>query len=237
MKVLASGKRDSSVEEDDDTSEGEGRGKRRRKRSTRMATFQQETEETGSGVDQLGLTGKAMRMRTEKTKRLKEMEKAGENVAGRFVEGKFDEEQMDTDVKQEPVGNLVLEGVSLLELRSFWVQKLTFLSQEVLARIRKLGPGEQSEFHGSMKLGWVQICPFCQQEVRKKSCNDRPRSVLYHLSLVSGGNSSGPCKESTPRPRAPTDSNNVPLCGMLSACCGHQESHQAGSPEDPQLPV
>ena len=94
-----------------------------------MATFQQETEETGSGVDQLGLTGKAMRMRTEKTKRLKEMEKAGENVAGRFVEGKFDEEQMDTDVKQEPVGNLVLEGVSLLEFRSFLVQKLTlFLS-------------------------------------------------------------------------------------------------------------
>ena len=127
MKVLASGKRDSSaVEEDDGTSEGEGRGKRRRKRSTRMATFQQETEETGSGVDQLGLTGKAMRMRTEKTKRLKEMEKAGENVAGRFVEGKFDEEQMDTDVKQEPVGNLVLEGVSLLEFGSFLIQKLTF---------------------------------------------------------------------------------------------------------------
>ena len=169
MKVLASGKRDSSaVEEDDDTSEGEGRGKRRRKRSTRMATSQQETEETAVG--QISLSGKAMRMRTEKTKRLEEMEKAGENVAGRFVEGKFDEEQMDTDVKQEPVGNLVLEGVSLLELRSFWVQKLTFLSQEVLARIRKLGPGEQSEFHGSMKLGWVQICPFCQQEVRKKSC-------------------------------------------------------------------
>ena len=236
MKVLASGKRDSSaVEEDNDTSEGEGRGKRRRKRSTRMATSQQETEETGVG--QIGLTGKAMRMRTEKTKRLEEMEKAGENVAGRFVEGKFDEEQMDTDVKQEPVGNLVLEGVSLLELRSFWVQKLTFLSQEVLARIRKLGPGEQSEFHGSMKLGWVQICPFCQQEVRKKSCNNRPRSALYHWSLVSGGNSSGPCKESTPRPRAPTDPNNVPLCGMLSACCGHQEPHQAGSPEDPQLPV
>ena len=236
MKVLASGKRDSSaVEEDDDTSEGEGRGKRRRKRSTRMATFQQETEETGVG--QMGLTGKATRMRTEKTKRLEEMEKAGENVAGRFVEGKFDEEQMDTDVKQEPVGNLVLEGVSLLAFRSFWVQKLTLFSQEVLARIRKLGAGEHSEFHGSVKLGWVQICPFCQQEVRKKSCNYRPRSVLYHLSLVSGGNSSGPCKESTPRPRAPTDPNNVPLCGMLSTCCGHQESHQAGSPEDPQLPV
>ena len=121
MKVLASGKRDSlAVEEDDNISEGEGRGKRRRKRSTRMATFQQETLE--SGVGQMGLTGKAMRMRTEKTKRLEEMEMAGENVAGSFVEGRFDEKQMDTDVKLEPVGNLVLEGVSLLEIRSFLVQ-------------------------------------------------------------------------------------------------------------------
>ena len=79
-----------------------------------MATFQREAEETGVG--QIGLTGKAMRMRTEKPKRLEEIEMAGENVAGRFVEGKFDEEQMDTDVKLEPVGNRVLEGVSFLEL-------------------------------------------------------------------------------------------------------------------------
>ena len=183
MKVLASGKRDSSAaEEDDDTSEGEGRGKRRRKRSTRMATFQQVTEETGVG--HIGLTGKAMRMRTEKTKRLEEMEMAEENVASRFVEGKFDEEQMDTDVKLEPVGNLVLEGVSFLEFRSFLVQKLTLFSQEVLARIRKLGAGEHSEFHGSMKLGWVQICPFCQLEVRKTWCNDRPRSVVSLVSCI-----------------------------------------------------
>ena len=91
-----------------------------------MATFQREAEETGVG--QIGLTGKAMRMRTEKPKRLEEMETAGENVAGRFVEGKFDEEQMDTDVKLEPVGNLVLEGVSFLEFRSFLVQKLALRS-------------------------------------------------------------------------------------------------------------
>ena len=39
-----------------------------------------------------------------------------------FVEGKFDEEQMDTDVKLEPVGNLVLEGVSFLEFRSHLVR-------------------------------------------------------------------------------------------------------------------
>ena len=183
MKVLTSGKRDSSaVEEDDDTSEGGGRGKRRRKRSARMATFQRETKETGVG--QIGLTGKAMRMRTEKPKRLEEMEMAGENVAGRFVEGKFDEEQMDTDVKLEPDGNLLLEGVSFLEFRSFLVQKLTLFSQEVLARIRKLGAGEHSEFHGSMKLGWVQICPFCQKEVRRKWCNDHPRSVVSLVSCI-----------------------------------------------------
>ena len=37
--------------------------------------------------------------------------------------------------------------------------------QEVIATIRRMKDGESSEFHGSMKLGWVQLCPFCHKEV------------------------------------------------------------------------
>ena len=37
--------------------------------------------------------------------------------------------------------------------------------QEVIATIRRVKDGESSEFHSSMKLGWVQLCPFCHKVV------------------------------------------------------------------------
>merc|ERR1719370_2517458 len=95
----------------------------------------QEGEEDGSRLTaQVRLTGKAMRMRAQ-----------GKGMVVSDEEEKFDEEIGHTDVKLEPDGNLVLDG-------------------EVLAGIRKLNPGEEKEFHGSMKVGWVQICPFCKKE-------------------------------------------------------------------------
>jgi len=59
------------------------------------------------------------------------------------VEG---EDRLHTEVKLETEGDVPVDG-------------------EVVAQIRRMKPGELSEFHGSMKLGWVQVCPFCSKEV------------------------------------------------------------------------
>ena len=62
----------------------------------------QEGEEDGSRLTaQVRLTGKAMRMRAQ-----------GKGMVVSDEEEKFDEEIGHTDVKLEPDGNLVLDGVS-----------------------------------------------------------------------------------------------------------------------------
>ena len=166
---MASGRhRVSSAEADDENSEGEGRGKKRRRRGSGLINYQEGEEDRSRISAQVKLTGKAMRMRAQ-----------GKTMAS-DEEVQFDEGNLATDVKLEPDGNLVLDGVSLSCLELLCEEP--FFLQEVLARIRKLKKGEETEFHGSMKLGWVQICPFCNQEVRLKLW------LMFFYFCVLGGN-------------------------------------------------
>ena len=106
MKVLAAGRQSvSAAEADDETSEeGEGRGKKRRRRGSGMIGYQEGEEEDSSRLSgQVRLTGKAMRMRAQGKEMVSD------------DEGKFDEDSGQIDVKLEPDGNLVLDGVSCLD--------------------------------------------------------------------------------------------------------------------------
>ena len=98
----------SSAEADDENSEGEGRGKKRRRRGSGLINYQEGEEDRSRISAQVKLTGKAMRMRAQ-----------GKTMAS-DEERQFDEGNLATDVKLEPDGNLVLDGVSLncLELLS-----------------------------------------------------------------------------------------------------------------------
>ena len=105
MKVLGSVRQSvSATEADDEYSEGEGRGKKRRRRGSGMINYQEGEEEVRSRLTaQVRLTGKAMRMKAQ-----------GKGMVVSDEEEKFDEEIGHTDVKLEPDGNLVLDGVSSL---------------------------------------------------------------------------------------------------------------------------
>ena len=92
----------SAAEADDETSEeGEGRGKKRRRRGSGMTSYQEGEEEDSSRLSgQVRLTGKAMRMRAQGKEMVSD------------DEGKFGEDSGQIDVKLEPDGNQVLDGVS-----------------------------------------------------------------------------------------------------------------------------
>ena len=90
-----------SAADDDETSEeGEGRGKKRRRRGSGMISFQEGEDDSLRLSGQVRLTGKAMRMRVQGKEMVSD------------EEGKFDEDSENINVKLEPDGNLVLDGVS-----------------------------------------------------------------------------------------------------------------------------
>ena len=106
MKVLASGKHTVSASEADDenSEEGEGRGKKRRRRGSGVISYQEREADRSRLSAQVRLTGKAMRMRAQ-----------GNGMMVSDEEDKIDEENEHIDVKLEPDGNLVLDGVSSLD--------------------------------------------------------------------------------------------------------------------------
>ena len=103
MKVLAPGRQSATEADDENSEEGEGRGKKRRRRGSGVIGCQEGEPERYRISAQVRLTGKAMRMRAQ-----------GEGMVVSDEEEKFDDENGHVDVKLEPDGNLVLDGVSSL---------------------------------------------------------------------------------------------------------------------------
>ena len=93
-----------SAADDDETSEeGEGRGKKRRKRGSGMISYQEDEKDSLRLSGQVRLTGKAMRMRVQGKEMVSDEDAKAEEDSGKI------------DVKLEPDGNLVLDGVGCLD--------------------------------------------------------------------------------------------------------------------------
>ena len=139
MKVLAPGRQSATEADDENSEEGEGRGKKRRRRGSGVISCQEGEADRYRISAQVRLTGKAMRMRAQ-----------GEGMVVSEEEEKFDDENGHVDVKLEPDGNLVLDGVSSL----VWGVSKHFLSLGAVGKNSKVESGRREGIPWKYE-GWM----------------------------------------------------------------------------------